>query len=112
MVLTQRKTTSPRDPNQFPATQLCLLGKYLNGMLQVFRLDYHLPSPAVSRIYHSANTSVRTALVRVAEPIALTSIFPYAWQLVLDFGGDRANASFYAGLLISAFAAAEAVTGM
>ena len=53
------------------------------------------------------------ALVRVAEPIALTSIFPYAWQLVIDFNvGDRANASFYAGLLISAFALAESLTGM
>ncbi|KAI9704005.1 MAG: hypothetical protein M1820_005626 [Bogoriella megaspora] len=53
------------------------------------------------------------ALVRLAEPIALTSIFPYAWKLVLDFGvGSRDNASFYAGILISAFALAEAVTGM
>ncbi|KAK5692366.1 hypothetical protein LTR97_010674 [Elasticomyces elasticus] len=53
------------------------------------------------------------ALVRVAEPIALTSIFPYAWRLVLDFNvGDPANASFYAGLLISAFALAESLTGM
>ncbi|KAG9574285.1 hypothetical protein KCV04_g24476, partial [Aureobasidium melanogenum] len=53
------------------------------------------------------------ALVRVAEPIALTSIFPYAWKLVLDFNvTDRANASFYAGLLISAFALAESLTGL
>lgn len=54
-----------------------------------------------------------TALVRVAEPIALTSIFPYAWKLVLDFHvGDKSNASFYAGILISAFALAESITGM
>nr|POE89837.1 putative membrane protein [Quercus suber] len=53
------------------------------------------------------------ALVRVAEPIALTSIFPYAWQLVLHFQvGDRSNASFYAGILISAFALAESITGI
>ncbi|KAI5197795.1 MFS general substrate transporter [Aureobasidium subglaciale] len=53
------------------------------------------------------------ALVRVAEPIALTSIFPYAWKLVIDFNvTDRANASFYAGLLISAFALAESLTGL
>lgn len=53
------------------------------------------------------------ALIRVSEPIALTSIFPYAWQLVLDFHvGDRANASFYAGILISAFNLAEAVSGV
>ncbi|KAG8632035.1 hypothetical protein KVT40_001175 [Elsinoe batatas] len=53
------------------------------------------------------------ALIRVSEPIALTSIFPYAWKLVLHFNvGDRSNASFYAGILISAFSLAEALTGM
>ena len=53
------------------------------------------------------------ALVRVAEPIALTSIFPYAWKLVLHFEiGDKSNASFYAGILISAFAFAESISGM
>lgn len=53
------------------------------------------------------------ALVRVAEPIAITSIFPYAWKLVLHFEiGDRSNASFYAGILIAAFALAEACTSV
>ncbi|WPH02888.1 Hypothetical protein R9X50_00575600 [Acrodontium crateriforme] len=53
------------------------------------------------------------ALVRVAEPIALTSIFPYAWRLVLHFKiGEECNASFYAGILISAFSLAESLTGM
>ncbi|KAF2860289.1 MFS general substrate transporter [Piedraia hortae CBS 480.64] len=53
------------------------------------------------------------ALIRVAEPIAITSIFPYAWQLVLDFKvGDPADASFYAGILISAFNLAEAISGV
>ncbi|QIW95684.1 hypothetical protein AMS68_001202 [Peltaster fructicola] len=53
------------------------------------------------------------ALVRLAEPIALTSIFPYAWKLVLAFEfGDQSNASLYAGILISAFALAESLTGM
>ncbi|KAJ9664949.1 hypothetical protein H2201_005001 [Coniosporium apollinis] len=53
------------------------------------------------------------ALVRLAEPIALTSIFPYAWQLVLDLNAtDDSNAAFAAGCLISAFAFAEALTGM
>ena len=58
-------------------------------------------------------TIVCLALVRVAEPIALTSIFPYAWQLVREFHvGDRQDASFYSGLLISAFSLAEALSGM
>ncbi|KAF2191087.1 MFS general substrate transporter [Zopfia rhizophila CBS 207.26] len=53
------------------------------------------------------------ALVRVAEPIALTSIFPYAWKLVLHYNvTTESNAAFYAGILISAFSLAEACTGI
>jgi MFS family permease len=53
------------------------------------------------------------AIVRLAEPIALTSIFPYAWALVKRFQvGDAQDASFYAGLLISSFSLAEAAMGM
>ncbi|CAK7267161.1 hypothetical protein SEPCBS57363_002458 [Sporothrix epigloea] len=53
------------------------------------------------------------AIVRLAEPIALTSIFPYAWALVKHFQfGDEADASFYAGILISSFSLAEALMGM
>ncbi|EON67797.1 hypothetical protein W97_07052 [Coniosporium apollinis CBS 100218] len=53
------------------------------------------------------------ALVRLAEPIALTSIFPYAWQYVLELEiSDDSNAAFFAGILISAFAFAEALSGM
>jgi MFS family permease len=51
--------------------------------------------------------------VRVAEPIALTSFFPYAWKAVLHYDiGDKSDAAFYAGLLIAAFSFAEALTGM
>lgn len=54
-----------------------------------------------------------TAVVRLAEPIALTSIFPYAWALVKHFQiGEENDASFYAGILISAFSLAEALMGM
>ncbi|RWA04555.1 hypothetical protein EKO27_g10552 [Xylaria grammica] len=53
------------------------------------------------------------AIVRLAEPIALTSIFPYAWSLVRHFQvGNDQDASFYAGLLISAFSLTEALMGM
>ncbi|KAL2121593.1 hypothetical protein VTJ04DRAFT_5620 [Mycothermus thermophilus] len=53
------------------------------------------------------------AIVRLAEPIALTSIFPYAWALIKRFNiGSEDDASFYAGLLISAFSLAEALMGM
>ncbi|CAM1511375.1 Fc.00g088880.m01.CDS01 [Cosmosporella sp. VM-42] len=53
------------------------------------------------------------AIVRLAEPIALTSIFPYAWALVKKFQiGNEEDASFYSGLLISSFSLAEAAMGM
>ncbi|KAK4449930.1 hypothetical protein QBC34DRAFT_404267 [Podospora aff. communis PSN243] len=53
------------------------------------------------------------AIVRLAEPIALTSIFPYAWPLIKRFKiGSEDDASFYAGLLISSFSLAEALMGM
>ncbi|KAF1974724.1 MFS general substrate transporter [Bimuria novae-zelandiae CBS 107.79] len=52
------------------------------------------------------------ALVRVAEPIALTSIFPYAIKLVAHYGASESQAPFFAGILISAFSLAEACTGM
>lgn len=59
------------------------------------------------------NINIVLAIVRLAEPIALTSIFPYAWALVKKFKvGNEDDASFYAGLLISAFALAESLTGM
>ena len=53
------------------------------------------------------------SLVRVAEPIALTSILPYAWKLVVSFNiSTESNAPFYAGILIAAFSLAEACSGM
>lgn len=58
-------------------------------------------------------TVIQTGIVRLAEPIALTSIFPYAWSLIKQFQvGKESDASFYAGLLISAFSLTEAMMGM
>lgn len=49
----------------------------------------------------------------MAEPIALTSIFPYSWIMVKDFHvGNPNDASFYAGILVASFSLAEALTGM
>lgn len=53
------------------------------------------------------------AVCRVAEPIALTSIFPYSWVMVREFQVGRPDdASFYSGILVAAFSLAEALTGM
>ena len=43
----------------------------------------------------------------------MTSIFPYAWLMVKRFHvGNDSSASFYAGILISAFALSECLTGI
>ncbi|KAJ8112039.1 hypothetical protein ONZ43_g5482 [Nemania bipapillata] len=99
MVLTEPR--SPRDPDAFPTLQLFLLGR---------------SAPVSAQISHEIQLTrppSREAIVRLAEPIALTSIFPYAWSLVRHFEvGNEQDASFYAGLLISAFSLTEALMGM
>ncbi|KAL8408632.1 hypothetical protein RB594_007177 [Gaeumannomyces avenae] len=52
------------------------------------------------------------AICRFSEPIAFTSIMTYTFDMVQDLGIDRKEASFYAGLLVSAYAVAEAITSM
>lgn len=52
------------------------------------------------------------AICRFSEPIAFNSILAYTYIMVQDLNGSEANASFYAGLLVSAYAVAEALTAM
>lgn len=53
------------------------------------------------------------AICRFSEPIAFNSILAYTYVMVQDLnGGDDTDASFYAGLLVSAYAVAEALTSM
>lgn len=52
------------------------------------------------------------AICRFSEPIAFNSILAYTYIMVQDLNGNDANASFYAGLLVSAYAVAEALTAM
>lgn len=52
------------------------------------------------------------AICRFSEPIAFSSILAYTYVMVQDLNGTDLNASFYAGLLVSAYAVAEALTAM
>lgn len=53
------------------------------------------------------------AICRFSEPIAFNSILAYTYVMVQDLhGGDATDASFYAGLLVSAYAVAEALTAI
>jgi len=93
-MLTQPKNSQFHD--SFPVTQLFILGEQHNSQ--------HRTVPSLT---------TPPALCRIAEPIALTSIFPYSWIMVKGFHvGDDNDASFFAGILISAFALAESITGM
>lgn len=94
MILTQPKNSQSHD--SFPTTQLFILGEQHNSQHHTVPSADHSP-----------------AICRIAEPIALTSIFPYSWIMVKGFHvGDDNDASFFAGILISAFALAESITGM
>ncbi|KAK7999307.1 major facilitator superfamily transporter [Apiospora arundinis] len=54
------------------------------------------------------------AICRFSEPIAFNSILAYTYEMVkdLDGAGSERDAPFYAGLLVSAYAVAEALTAM
>ncbi|KAE8149801.1 MFS general substrate transporter [Aspergillus avenaceus] len=51
-------------------------------------------------------------LCRIAEPVALTSPLPYAYDMMEFFmGPDRANAAFFAGIFVAIFSLTESLTG-
>ncbi|KAI1122435.1 major facilitator superfamily domain-containing protein [Nemania abortiva] len=53
------------------------------------------------------------AICRFSEPIAFNSILAYTYVMVKDLnGGEDKDTAFYAGLLVSAYAVAEALTAM
>ncbi|KAF2727848.1 MFS general substrate transporter [Polyplosphaeria fusca] len=51
-------------------------------------------------------------LCRFSEPIAFNSILAYSFVMVKDLGIPEESASFYSGLLVSAYAVAEAITAV
>ena len=107
MTLISNRKRSYRCRDEFPTFQLFLLGKH-QPIVLFFR-----ERNAQNLNGLSDGFSLPIAIVRLAEPIALTSVFPYAWALVKQFHiGSEQDASFYAGFLISAFSLCEAVMGM
>ncbi|KAJ4332338.1 hypothetical protein N0V87_008445 [Didymella glomerata] len=49
-------------------------------------------------------------ICRFSEPLAFNSILAYSYVMVQELGIHERDASFYAGLLVSAYAIAEAIT--
>ncbi|KAI1208376.1 MFS general substrate transporter [Annulohypoxylon truncatum] len=67
---------------------------------------------AVSHAFPTKQLTI-LAICRFSEPIAFNSILAYTYVMVQDLhGGDDTDASFYAGLLVSAYAVAEAMTAI
>jgi MFS family permease len=86
-----------RDKTPFPTRQLAILGECSVGwtLQKVIKLTC-------------------VALCRVCEPIAFMSIFPYAYFMVEDFhiAHDKAQISMYVGMVTSAFAFSECISGV
>lgn len=102
-----QNTKNSTPPGQFPHSPVIHSWFVLFHPIRPTRLCHP------STIEISAVLTLSLAICRVAEPIALASCFPYAWAMVKGFHiGDDNNASFYAGLFISAFSFAESLTGM
>ncbi|KAJ4346460.1 uncharacterized protein N0V89_010389 [Didymosphaeria variabile] len=51
-------------------------------------------------------------ICRFSEPLAFNSILAYSYVMVKDLGIHEKDASFYSGLLLSAYAVAEAITAL
>ncbi|RYP72093.1 hypothetical protein DL771_004424 [Monosporascus sp. 5C6A] len=79
-------------------------------------LGTHIHGRCTADVHEDDHTGDRdrgTAICRFSEPIAFNSILAYTYVMVRDLnGGDDTDASFYAGLLVSAYAVAEALTAM
>lgn len=72
----------------------------------------HVTIPNQDRAFPTKQLTI-LAICRFSEPIAFNSILAYTYVMVKDLhGGDDTDASFYAGLLVSAYAVAEAITAM
>ncbi|KAF2871182.1 major facilitator superfamily domain-containing protein [Massariosphaeria phaeospora] len=66
------------------------------------------------RCSHAVGTVLtpRLGICRFSEPLAFNSILAYSYVMVQDLGISENNASFCSGLLVSAYAVAEAITAL
>jgi MFS family permease len=96
----RRPSSKAEDCVPFPTRQLFILGKDIR---------YHQPCD----VWKSELANWPTALCRLGEPIAFTSIFPYIYYMILSFNisNDERQVAMYAGMVTSAFAFAEFSAG-
>lgn len=87
-----------KDP--FPTKQLIIIG-----------IDSPWLACPVKPLY-SPPANWLIGICRFSEPIAFNSILAYSAVMVKDLGIAEDDAAFYSGLLVSAYAVAEALTAM
>lgn len=85
-----------------------------NGPAQTHGNNKHLSKQETAKNEDGFPTYQLTilAICRFSEPIAFNSILAYSYIMTQDLNGTEDNASFYSGLLVSAYAVAEAMTAM
>jgi len=54
----------------------------------------------------------RTAVARFAEPIALTSVFPYLPEMIKSFGVEKNEVAKWAGITSAAFSISQSTTAV
>ena len=100
MSLSDGDSETESDP--FPTSQLLILGKLSSPTPKLKWCAEKLTKPYLIQ-----------ASCRIAEPIALTSVAPYAYDLLKSLvNDDSKDAAFYAGLFFAAFSFAESLTGV
>lgn len=57
-------------------------------------------------------TTLLAAIVRFAEPLALTSVFPYLPEMIKSFGVPDINVAKWAGLVGSTFSVAQSLSAI
>jgi MFS family permease len=58
------------------------------------------------------HTDSSTAVVRFAEPLAYTSVFPYLPEMIRDFGVEQNKIARWAGLTSAVFSVAQSITAV
>jgi len=61
---------------------------------------------------HVLQQLVILSLCRFAEPIALTSLFPYLYYMVKSFGVPVEDIAYYSGIIAAVFSLCQSFTGV
>ena len=83
---------------RLPVKQLVILCKNYSSPPKIRKIHANVPPPS--------------AICRFAEPIALTSVFPYLPEMIESFGVPKNDIARWAGLTSAIFSLCQSLTGM